>query len=586
MSAIEIIYMLLKLTGSLVIFIYGMKLMSEGLQKVAGRGMRRIMGKITGNPITGILVGTLLTVMVQSSSASTVMVVSFVNAGMMNLAGAISVIMGANIGSTLITWILKIFALGGTGDSFNLPLFLLAFAIFFMFAKKEKLKYFGEFIIGFALLLLGMDFLQSSVPNLEEYPQFLATFGAISDHGYWSVLLFTVIGIVLTCIVQASAAMMAIALAMCFNGWIGFEVAMALVMGLNIGTTITANIAAMVANSVGKKAARAHLVFNVIGTIIMLIAFRPVMILVDAVTTAATGVSPYTTPDSPLYDPQTLPWALCFFHTFFNVVNTLILVWFIPLLIRIVDWMVKPKEEDAEDEFRLTYIGGSWMNTAELNIQSAQKEIEHFSQRIVRMYGFLPLLDNAKDKEFEEILKRTEKYEGITDRMELEIASFLTKVSEGDLSNESSQRISSMLRIVDNLESIGDSIYQMAILKKNQREQGIVLDQECRNNLKNMYLLVEKSLKVMDYNLNQPYDKIDLAEAYAAENEVNTMRDKLRNHHLESIKAGAYSYQVGTTYSGMYALYEKTGDYVINVSEAIDIDQSQKSVEHNMSSKK
>ncbi len=582
----EAVWILIKVIGAIAIFIYGMKLMSEGLQKLAGRGMRHIMGKITGNPISGILVGTLLTVVVQSSSASTVMVVSFVNAGLMDLAGAISMIMGANIGSTLITWILKIFALGGSESSFSLPLTLLAFALFFMFTKSEKLKYFGEFVIGFALLLLGMDFLQSSVPNLEDYPAFLATMGAISDHGYLSVLLFTVIGIVLTCIVQASAAMMAIALTMCYNGWIGFEVAMALVMGLNIGTTITANIAATVANSVGKKAARAHLVFNVIGTIIMLIAFRPVMMLVDYVTTAATGVSPYTMPGAAGYNPQTLPWALCFFHTFFNVVNTLILVWFIPQLIKIVDWMVKTKDEDAEDEFRLTYIDGAWMNTAELNIRQAQKEIEHFSQRVVRMYSFLPMLDKAKDKEFDDILKRTEKYEGITDRMELEIASFLTKVSEGDLSNESSQRISSMLRIVDNLESIGDSIYQMAILKKNQREQGITLDQECQHNLENMYHLVEKSLQVMDYNLNQPYDKIDLTEAYAAEKAVNEYRDKLRIHHLDSIKAGAYSYQVGTTYSGMYALYEKTGDYVINVSEAIDLDKSQKSVEHNMSAKK
>ena len=586
MTAIEIILLLLKLTGALVLFLYGMKLMSEGLQKIAGKGMRHLMAKITNNPFSGILVGTLLTVMVQSSSASTVMIVSFVNAGMLNLSGAIAMIMGANIGSTLITWILKIFALGGTGDTFQLPIFLLAFAIFFMFSSKDKLKYIGEFVIGFALLLLGMDFLQAAVPNLEDYPQFLAALGTISDQGFLSVLLFTVIGIVLTCIVQASAAMMAIALAMCFNGWIGFEVAMALVMGLNIGTTITANIAATVANSVGKKAARAHLVFNVIGTIIMLIAFRPVMLLVDNVTTAATGSSPYTTPDSPLYDPQTLPWALCFFHTFFNVVNTIILVWFIPLLIRIVDWMVKPKEEDAEDEYRLTFIGGSWMNTAELNIQSAKQEIENFSKRVLRMYAFLPELDKAKGKEFDEILKRTEKYEGITDRMEIEIAQFLTKVSEGDLSNESSQRISAMLRIVDNLESIGDSIYQMAILKKNQREQEINLDQECRNNLDAMYKLVGKSLEVMDFNLHQTYDKIDLTEAYAVEKEINALRDKLRSHHLESIKAGAYTYQVGTTYSGMYALYEKTGDYVINVSEAIRVDQSQKVAEHNLAPQK
>ncbi len=581
MDLTDILIIIINFTGSIGVFLFGMKLMSEGLQKFAGRGMRHIMGKITGNPFSGILVGTLLTVMVQSSSASTVMVVSFVNAGMMSLAGAISVIMGANIGSTLITWILKIFALGESGGNFSLPLFLLAIAIFFMFAKRERLKYIGEFTIGFALLLLGMQYLQSSVPNLEEYPNFLAALGSISDHGFISVLLFTVIGIVLTCIVQASAAMMAIALAMCYKGWIGFEVAMALVMGLNIGTTITANIAAMVANNVGKKSARAHLVFNVIGTILTLIAFRPVMILVDSVTTAATGVSPYTEPGSPMYDPQTLPWALCFFHTFFNVVNTLILVWFIPQIIRIVDWMVKPAEEDAEDEFRLTFIGGTFMNTAELNIQSAKQEIENFSHRVLRMYGFLPALRTAQNREeFEKVFERIRKYEGITDRMEMEIAKFLTKISEGDLSEQGSQRISSMLRIIDNLESIGDAIYQVAALRKDKLESAVHFDTQQNENLDHMTKLVQNALEVMDANLRRSYSDIDLKAAYDAEDAINKYRDQLRTAHLDAIKSGKYDYSIGTAYSGLYALYEKLGDYVINVSEAIDVDNSKKVIEN------
>ncbi|MBO4282144.1 MAG: Na/Pi cotransporter family protein [Bacteroidales bacterium] len=581
MSIGDILLIIVNFAGAIALFLFGMRLMSGGLQKFAGRGMRHIMGKITGNPLSGILVGTLLTVVVQSSSASTVMVVSFVNAGMMTLAGAISVIMGANIGSTLITWILKIFALGEADGSFSLPLLMLAVALFFMFAKRERLKYIGEFTIGFALLLLGMNFLQSSVPNLEDYPQFLAALGGISDHGFLSVLLFTVIGMVLTCIVQASAAMMAIALAMCYKGWIGFEVAMALVMGLNIGTTITANIAAMVANNVGKKAARAHLVFNVIGTILTLIAFRPVMMLVDSVTTAATGVSPYTEPGSPMYNNMTLPWALCFFHTFFNVVNTLILVWFIPQIIRIVDWMVKPAEEDTEDEFRLTYIGGTWMNTAELNIQSAKQEIENFSHRVLRMYTFLPALRTAQnDEEFGKVFARIKKYESITDRMEVEIAKFLTKISEGDLSEQGSQRISSMLRVIDNLESIGDAIYQVAALRKDKLETAVHFDAHQNENLDQMTRLVQEAMDVMDANLRRSYSDIDLQAAYAAEEAINRFRDQLRAEHLEAIKHGKYDYSIGTTYSGMYALYEKIGDYVINVSEAIDMENSKKVIEN------
>ena len=580
MSCIDILLIVMNFLGALVLFLYGMKLMSGGLQKFAGRGMRHIMGKITNNPLSGIFVGALLTVVVQSSSASTVMVVSFVNAGMMSLGGAIAVIMGANIGSTLITWILNLFALGESGGGFSLPFFALAVAIFFLFAKKDKLKSIGEFIIGFALLLVSMDFLQAAMPNLEEYPNFLEAMGRISGYGFWSVLLFTLIGTVLTCIVQASAAMMAIALAMCYKGWIGFEVAMALVMGLNIGTTITANIAATVANASGKKAARAHFVFNLIGAVLVLIAFRPVMNLVDWVTTGVMGVSPYTTPDQALYNPKVLPWSLCFFHTFFNVANTCILVWFIPQMIRIVDWMVKPVAEDAEDEFRLTYIGGTWMNTAELNIQSAKQEIEIFSKRVLKMYSFLPSLRLAKnDDEFGKVFDRIKKYEGITDRMEVEIAKFLTKISEGDLSEQGSQRISSMLRIIDNLESIGDAIYQIAALRKDKLEAAVHFDQHQNDNLEQMTVLVQNALDIMNANLQCSYSAIDLPSAYAAEDAINAYRDKLRAEHLEAIKHNTYNYTIGTAYSGLYALYEKLGDYVINVSEAIDVENSKKVTE-------
>ena len=582
MTATEIILLLLKVTGAVVIFIYGMKMMSEGLQKMAGNRMRSILGRMTNKPVSGILTGAAVTAAVQSSSATTVMVVSFVNSGLLSLAGAIAVVMGANIGTTITSWIILL-GMGGSLGKFVLPLILCAAALPFMLSKRSKTKSASEFVIGLAILLIGLQLLQDAIPDFSQNEAFLSAMAQWSDKGFLSILIFIAIGALLTAVVQASSAVMAITLVMCANQWIGFDVAIAIVMGQNIGTTLNANIAAMAANANGKKAARAHLLFNVIGTAITLILFYPVTHLIAYVTESFTGVDIYLSPKSQV--AAALPLAITLFHTLFNVVNTVILAFFIPLLIKIVNWMVKTPADDTEPDTRLKFITGGYLNTAELNIQSAQKEIEHFSQRVVRMYGFLPNLDNAKDKEFDEMFERIKKYEGITDRMELEIASFLTKVSEGELSNESSQRISSMLRIVDNLESIGDSIYQMAILKKNQREQGISLDQECRNNLNSMYLLVEKSLTVMDNNLNQPYDKINLAEAYAAEHEINALRDRLRANHLNALKNRSYTYQAGSTYSGMYALYEKTGDYVINVSEAIDIENSQKNQEHNMSMK-
>ena len=572
MTFSEIVIIILNFAGALAVFLFGMKLMSEGLQKFAGNKMRSIMGKVTGSPVRGILTGTAVTTAIQSSSATTVMVVSFVNAGLLSLAGAVAVIMGANIGTTVTAWIITLFGLGESTSAFSLPMLMGAVALLFMFAKKNRLKSIGEFIIGLALLLIGMEFLQKAMPNLEQYPEFLETLARLSDFGFWSILLFIVVGAILTCVVQASAAMMAITLVMCYNGWIGFDAAVALVMGQNIGTTITANIAAMVANTNGKRAARAHLVFNVVGVVLTLIVFRPVLNLIAEITTGMIGSNPYTAVNAEGYSPSAIPLALSLFHTFFNVVNTVILAWFIPLIIRIVNWMVKDTPEDEEYRFKLNYIGSHWMNTAELNMEAAKKEIEEFSKRVLRMYTFLPGLRTAKDdEEFEQIVERIEKYEEITDRMEMEIANFLTKISEGDLSQEGSQRISAMLRIVDNLESIGDSIYQIAATRKNKRETAVHFDQHLNDNLEQMKNLVQHSLDVMDANLRGNYDHIDLEAATQAEKAINEYRDKLRDEHLNALKNGTYDYAIGTAYSSLYALYEKLGDYIINVSEAIGV---------------
>ncbi len=570
MNIIDFFIILLNFAGALAVFLFGMKLMSEGLQKIAGSKMRSIMGKVTDGPVKGILTGAAVTAVIQSSSATTVMVVSFVNAGLLSLAGAVAVIMGANIGTTVTAWIITLFGLGESGSAFSLPMLLGAISLLFMFSKKNKMKSIGEFVIGLALLLVGMDFLQHAMPNLEEYPQLLAAVGNLPDAGFWSILLFVVIGALLTCLVQSSSAMMAITLVMCYNGWIGLDVAIALVMGQNIGTTITANIAAMVANTNGKKAARAHLVFNVVGVIFTLCVFHPLMNLIANMTNGLFGFDPNLPVGAEGYSPEAIPMALSIFHTFFNVVNTLILAWFIPVILKIVDWMVPVKANEDEEEFRLRYISGHWMNTAELNMEAAKKEIEDFSKRVLRMYTFLPSLRTAKDdEEFDKTVERIEKYEEITDRMEMEISQFLTRISEGDLSQEGSQRISAMLRIVDNLESIGDTVYQIAMTRKNKRETAVHFDQHLNDNLEHISTLVQKSLDVMDTNLCGDYDHIDLTAANEAEGSINHYRDQLRIEHLDALKNGTYGFGVGNAYSSLYALYEKLGDYVINVSEAI-----------------
>ncbi len=560
--------------GALGVFLYGMKLMSDSLQKIAGNKMRTILAKMTDKPIRGILTGTIVTTAIQSSSATTVMVVSFVNAGLLSLAGAIAVIMGANIGTTVTAWIISLFGLSESSNAFTFPLVAIAIALPFMFMKKDKLKSIHEFIIGLALLLMGMHFLQEAMPDLSQYPRLLETLGRLSDYGYISIFLFIFVGAILTCIVQASAAMMAITLVMCYKGWIGFDVAVALVMGQNIGTTITANIAAMVANTMAKKAARAHLVFNVLGVVITLVVFYPLLRLISHITIAVMGADPYILPGQDGYEPTAIPMALSIFHTFFNVVNTMILAWFIPQIIRIVNWMVKTPESEGEEVFKLKYIPSHFVNTSELDIESAQQEIRLFSNRVLAMFDLLPKLTNAKsDDNFSTIMSKIAKDEDYTDKMEIEIAKFLTHISEAVGSKEGSKKISSMLRIIDNLESIGDSIYHISITKKMQREQDMKFGANNDGHLLKMYDCVRQALVIMDSNLSKNYEDVDITSAYQAEETINEYRNLLRDAHLEAIKSGEYTYEVGTLYSSLYAIYEKIGDFVINVSQAIETSQ-------------
>ena len=564
----DIILVIIKFAGALVLFIYGMKLMSEGLQKVAGNKMRSIMGRMTNNPFRGIITGTAVTAAVQSSTATTVMVVSFVNSGLLTLASAIAVVMGANIGTTITSWIILL-GLSGEASNFVFPLAVFALSIPFLMMKGDKGKSISEFIIGFGIFMVGLQFMQETMPDLSQHPAILQAMHGWSDCGFWSIPLFIIIGAALTMLIQASSAVMAIILIMTASGWIGFDIAVAIVMGQNIGTTLSTNIAAKVANTAGKKAARAHFVFNMVGTLLTLAVLYPELNLIAYLTELFTG-------KTPVFNYRMLPVALVplattIFHTFFNVINTVILSFFIPQFIKIVNLMVKTSPEDSEDEFRLRFISRGYTNTAELNLQAAQNEIQNFSKRILRMFSFLPELRTAKDdEEFNKTLARIEKYENIADRLEMEIARFLTQTAAGDLSQEGSQRVSSMLRIVDNLESIGDSIFQIAMTRKNKRETAVHFDQGLNDNLSHMAQLVQHALEVMDDNIRNDSQQINLEAAYNAEQEINHYRDLLRSRHLDALKLGVYDFAIGNAYSSLYALYEKLGDYIINISEAID----------------
>ncbi len=565
------LFIIMNFVGALALFLYAMTLMSESLQKIAGDRMRNILAKITNNPLSGVLTGVGVTTAIQSSSATTVMVVSFVNAGLLSLASAVAVIMGANIGTTVTAWIITLFGLGDSGSAFSLPMLCGVVAIVFLFAKRDNLKRIGELFIGLALLLVGMGLMKSAMPNLEEYPQVLEWMASLSGNGLGSTLLLVLAGALLTCVVQSSSATIAITLVMCYNGLIDFEAAVALVMGDNIGTTVTANIAAMVASPVGKKAARAHLIFNVVGVIIILIFLRPVLAFVDWAAMAMMGSSPYTPRGAEGYSPAVIPMAITIFHSFFNVSNTLVQVWFIPQIIKIVNWMVKePVATNDEDEYTARHISAGFTSIAELDIRAAEKELEDFGRRVTRMFEMLPGLRTAKeDKEFDAIMKQIERQEQITDRMEQEIAHYLTMLGSAGLSVKGSQRISAMLRLVDNLESIGDDVLQIALLRRNKRQEAVHFSAEHNEHIDHIRTLVAAALNTMNAHLSGDYDKADLAAAYRNEDAINAYRDQLRAQHIDDLRNERYDYAVGIAYSGIYALYEKMGDHIINISEAI-----------------
>ena len=550
-------YDFLKLIGSLGLFLYGMKIMSEGLQKVAGDRLRSILTAMTTNRVTGVLTGVLITALIQSSSATTVMVVSFVNAGLLTLAESISVIMGANIGTTVTAWIISIFGFKVDMAAFALP--LLAIALPLIFSGKSNRKSIGEFIFGFSFLFMGLSYLKANAPDLNANPEMLAFVQNYTDMGFFSILLFLFIGTILTMIVQASAATMAITLIMCANGWISLELGAALVLGENIGTTITANLAALTANTQAKRAALAHFVFNVFGVIWVLIIFHPFMQMVNWVVDTFFQSS----------DPEVaISYKLSAFHSIFNICNVCILIWGVKLIERTVCALIHPKEEDEEP--RLRFITGGMLSTAELSILQARKEIHLFAERTHRMFGMVQdLLHTEKDDDFNKLFSRIEKYENISDNMELEIANYLNQVSEGRLSSESKLQIRAMLREVTEIESIGDSCYNLARTINRKRQTNQDFTEKQYEHIHLMMKLTNDALAQMIVVVEKPeHQNIDINKSFNIENEINNYRNQLKNQNILDVNNKEYDYQMGVYYMDIIAECEKLGDYVVNVVEA------------------
>mgnify|MGYP000480473796 CR=1 FL=1 len=558
------IFELFKLVGALGFFIYGMKVMSDGIQKVAGSKMRSILSKMTSNRFLGVATGFMITALLQSSSATTVMIVSFVNAGLLTLVESIGVIMGANVGTTITAWLISLLGFKVKISAIALPIIAIGFPM--MFSSKSSIKSWAEVLIGFALLFMGLDELKHAVPNLKENPEFLGFLASYADMGIFSTLLFIGVGTILTLVVQSSSAAMALTLVMCYEGYIPFELAAAMVLGENIGTTITANLAAMVGNVHAKRAARAHLIFNVFGVVWMLFAFQIFIANIDTYMINNMGLSPL---NFDMENPVAIPLGLSIFHTTFNILNMLFLVGFVPLISRIVIKM-QPSKGEMDEEFHLEHIGTGPMQTAELSVLEANKEVAKFGNITTRLFDMIPeLLKETDIKKFNSLMARIRKYEDITDRMEVEIADYLAKASQGEMSDSASIKVRSMISIINDMERIGDICYQLSITIERKREQKAYFTPELRTSLEVMISEVQKAMVIMNKNLNSSYSQVLIADADEAELAINKMRNQLRKKYLQNIEKGEGKIQTGMIYNNLIHSLEKVGDHVFNISEAI-----------------
>ena len=572
----------LSVLGGLAMFLYGMALMSEGLQKSAGDRLRAFMAKMTSNSFKRVLTGTVVTSLVQSSSATTIMVVSFVNAGLLTLGNAIGVIMGANIGTTLTAWITSL------GFSVNIALFavpMMAFGFLLHSSKKSSLKNIGQFMMGFAIMYVGLTFMKDcSNAVLNSYQSGMMNFfGSINGFGFGSVLLFLIAGAVLTIVLQASSATMAITMLLAASGLIDFKLAVAMVLGENIGTTITANIAASVANTSAKRAARAHTIFNVVGVVWVLALLRPIVSLICMIMESLGFYDPVQAShqlamiaDKGMQvDPaemdmykNSLLYGIAMLHTLFNVTNTLVLIWFVPLIEKAVIWLVKEPKGETE-VFRLKYISGGPLNTAELSLNEAQQEVIHFGEICRNGFSYLRQAVNEQNPDkFDALNEKLIKYEEITDRIEYEIASYLNDVSRNEISDEAAKNIRSMYKVIKEMESLGDSCEAIGRILKRKAVHGKVFDKSLLDRLNMMLDCVQKGYDVMIENLKNP-DLTDISNAVNAEYNIDECRRHLREEHIVNIESNSYNYLTGVYYIDVLNELEKLGDFIINISEAI-----------------
>ena len=559
----DAVFKILTLLGSLGLFLYGMTLMSEALQKVAGDKLRNILAAMTSNSVSRILTGLFVTAVIQSSSATTVMVVSFVNAGLLSLVQSIGVIMGANIGTTFTAWLISL--LGFKADIAVLAIPLIAFGFVFMMCKAKKKKSIGELIIGFSLLFLGLSFLKESVPDLRSTPEVLEFLQQWTNYGFGSVLMFVGVGTILTIVLQSSSATMALTLVMCNNGWIPFEMGAAMVLGENIGTTITANIAASVANVSARRAAMGHSVFNVFGVIWCLVLFHPFLNVVSKIIMAM-GL------DNPLVagaSSNSVLYAISMVHTLFNIINTLLLVWFTNQIATLVTKIIKGKKD--EEVFRLQFIQGGMLSTSELSLNQAKEEIVHYADICRRQYEYAKKAVNETDPEkFDALYKKLEHYEQVTDRIELEIAKFLDAVKDGVISEESARRIQAMYKIISELESVGDSGFNIARILQRRNIHNMKFDEAMVKKLNYMLDLLNQGFEAMIYNLKKGYTQInDIANAQDIEQDINEYRNNLKEEHLLNLENKTYNYLTGVYYMDLVNECEHVGDFMINISEAI-----------------
>ncbi len=564
------------LLGALGMFLYGMNLMSSGLQKAAGDRLRGFLSAMTSNPFKGVMTGLGITTIIQSSSATTVMVVSFVNAGLLTLAQAIGVIMGANIGTTVTAWMVS--WLGFKADISVLAVPMMLFGFLFSNSKKDQRKNIGELIIGFSLLFLGLSFMKESVPDLRETPQVLEFVRNWSSYGFGSVLLFLAFGTILTLVLQSSSATMAITLIMLSMGWIPFEMACAMVLGENIGTTITANIAASVGNTFAKRAALSHTIFNLFGVIWALILFKPFLRIVGIITENVFGVpnpaaEGFVVTDSNSPEGTAALYGLSMLHTLFNLTNTLILIWFTKSIAKAVSWIIKTPKNQEKEVFRLQYISAGPLATPELSVEQAFEEIINFARISKNGADYAKSAINEADSDkFEELRKKLVKYEEISDRIEYEIATFLNKVSAEEISESTSVKIKAMYKIIGELESLGDSGETLSRILSRKNIHKKEFDSESIKNLNAMADAVNATYDVMIENLIAAHkgELVEISNAYNAEDRLNTLRNNLRDSMIENIDSKGDNYQASVYFIDIINTYEQMGDFMINVSQDLE----------------